>query len=404
MSIQERFIRYCKIDSQSNDASETCPSTSKQFELARLLEKEMVVMGMENVVLDESCYLYGEIPSNTDKETLTIGFIAHLDTAPDFSGENVNPKIIENYDGKDIELGNERVLSVTEFESLENQIGNDIIVTDGNTLLGADDKAGIAEIMEACSYLLNNPDVKHGTIKVAFTPDEEIGRGANLFNVEAFGCDFAYTMDGSSVYEYSDETFNAASATVNFVGKSIHPGSAKGKMIHAANIANEYHALLPKKARAETTEGKEGFNHLISMSGDVSNAQLKYILRNHDQSKLSKQKELLSLAKDLMNKRYGDNTVSLEISDSYNNMKEILSVKTDAVDYALKAYSALGMNYTNTPVRGGTDGARLTFMNLPCPNLGTGGYNFHGPYEYCSIQEMELAVKLILKIIEEVSS
>lgn len=402
MSVQERLIRYCKIDTQSNEESKTTPSTQKQFDLARLLQQEMIEMGVQNVNLTDQCYLYGEIPATPSVVAPVIGFIAHMDTAPDFSGANAQPRIVENYDGKDIQLNQERKLSTNEFPHLSKYIGKDLIVTDGNTLLGADDKAGIAEIMEACQYLLNHPEIPHGTIKVAFTPDEEVGRGADFFDVAAFGCDFAYTMDGGAVDVVADETFNAASAVVQVEGVSIHPGFAKDKMVHAANIAMEFHACLPKEARAETTENREGFNHLIKIEGDVSKAELHYILRNHDAQKLEQQKELLTLAKSLMNKRYGEGVVSLEILDSYQNMKEVLKDKPQSVEIAKKALKSLGIEPMMESVRGGTDGARLTFMGLPCPNLGTGGGNYHGPYEYCCIQEMETAVQLILKIIEEV--
>lgn len=403
MSVQERMIRYCKIDTQSCDDSATVPTTSKQFDLARLLEKEMVAMGMENVQLTDQCYLYGEVPATVSYKTPVVGFIAHLDTAPDFTGANVSPRIVENYDGKDIPLNELRMLKQEEFPALKLLTGHDLIVTDGNTLLGADDKAGIAEILEACQWLLSHRQIPHGIIKVAFTPDEEVGRGADYFDVEGFGCDFAYTMDGGEVCGIADETFNAAAAIVRVEGVSVHPGSAKDKMIHAANVAMEYHALLPKAARAETTEGRQGFNHLTDIKGDVAQAELHYILRNHDQQKLEKQKEILELAKRIINQRYKRELISVEIKDSYKNMNEILKDQPLAVNLAKKVLTSLGITPVMESVRGGTDGSRLTFMGLPCPNLGTGGGNYHGPYEYCSVQEMEIAVKVILGIVQEIA-
>ncbi len=400
MSVQERLIRYCKIDTQSNGESQTVPTTMKQFDLANVLKDEMIAMGMSHVYLTDQCYLYGEIPSNIEKEVPTIGFIAHMDTAPDFSGTNVQPRLIENYQGETIQLNEEYSLSVDAFPNLLNCLGKDLVVADGTTLLGADDKAGVAEIMEACQYLLSHPEIKHGTVKVGFTPDEEVGKGADHFDVQGFGCDFAYTMDGRAINEVADENFNAASAVVKVQGVSMHPGSAKGKMIHACNVAHEFHGLLPEGARAETTEKKEGFNHLISMTGDVTFSELTYILRNHDSRKLNLQKENFELAKQFLNKKYGRELISVEIKDSYRNMKEILKDNPRAVDLAKEAIQALGKEERMQSARGGTDGARLTFMGLPCPNLGTGGENYHGPHEYCCVQDMEEAVRLILKIVD----
>lgn len=400
MTVQERFIRYCKINTQSDDESNTVPTTKNQFDLANLLKEEMIQIGVQDVILDEHCYLYGTLPSNLDEEVDTIGFIAHMDTAPDFSGENVNPRIIENYDGQDIPLNSEVTMKVEDFSQLKNFIGKDLIVTDGNTLLGADDKAGVAEIMQACEYLCQHPEIKHGTIKIGFTPDEEVGRGADYFDVEGFGCKYAYTMDGAEVNVVAPETFNAASAKVTIHGFSIHPGSAKGKMINASNVAFEFHSALPKDARPENTEGREGFNHLTDIKGDVETATLHYILRNHDREQLNQQKELLINTKNRINDEYGKNIVDIEIRDEYQNMVEILNEKPESVNVAKKAIESLGMNYETESVRGGTDGSRLTFMGLPCPNLGTGGGNYHGRYEYCCIQDMDVAVQLILKIIE----
>lgn len=403
MSVQERLIKYCKVNTQSDPNSETVPSSQRQFDLARMIKNEMEEMGMIDVVLTEQCYLYGTIPSNMDEEVETIGFIAHLDTAPDFSGENVKPRLIENYDGQDIPLNDEVTLGLNDFPFMSQYKGKDLIVTDGTTLLGADDKAGIAEILEACEILINNPDAKHGTIKIAFTPDEEIGRGAHHFDVAGFGCDFAYTMDGGEVHIVADETFNAASAIVKVKGFSIHPGSAKDKMINALNVAQEFHALLPKDARPEHTEGREGFYHLTDMHGCVEEATLDYILRHHDLQKLELQKESLELAKQYINKKYKRDLVELEIHDSYRNMHEILKDFTRPVDIAKRALSDLGLDVKMESIRGGTDGATLTFKGLPCPNLGTGGGNYHGRYEYCCVQEMDQAVLSILTIINLVS-
>ncbi len=404
MSVQERLIRYCKVNTQSDPNSETVPSSTRQFDLANLLKKEMEEIGLVDIQLTDQCYLYGTIPSTSDEECETIGFIAHMDTAPDFSGENVNPRIIENYDGQDIQLNEQVTLSIKDFPNMKNYEGKDLIVTDGNTLLGADDKAGIAEILEACDWLMKHPEIKHGTIKVAFTPDEEIGRGADCFDVEGFGCDFAYTLDGGEVNIVADETFNAASADIHIKGFSIHPGSAKDKMINALNIAQEFHALLPKDARPEHTEGREGFYHLHDMSGNVEEANLHYILRNHDLRKLELQKESLYLAKEYINKLYKRDLVDVIIHDEYRNMHEILKDNPRPVEIAKKALTLLGLPVEMESIRGGTDGATLTFKGLPCPNLGTGGGNYHGRYEYCCIQEMEQAVQCVLNIVELVSA
>lgn len=404
MKVQDRLIRYSKINTQSNPDSETVPTTSCQMEFSKQLKEEMETLGLIDVKLDDMGYLYGTLPSNMEEEIDTIGFIAHVDTAPDFSGENVNPRIVENYDGNDIQLNSEVVMKVSDFPQLEKLKGKDLIVTDGNTLLGADDKAGIAEILTACEYLIAHPEIKHGTIHIGFTPDEEVGRGAHHFDVEGFNCKFAYTMDGGEVHIIADETFNASSVEVHIKGFSIHPGEAKGKMINALNVAHEFHALFPKNARPETTEGREGFNHLTDMSGDVEEAHLQYILRNHDAHKLELQKEAMELAKEYINKLYHQELVSISIHDDYRNMFEILKDNPEPLNYATKALEQLGLNPEKESVRGGTDGATLTFKGLPCPNLGTGGGNYHGRYEYCCIQEMEQAVSLIVKIAELVAS
>lgn len=404
MKVQDRLIQYSKINTQSNPESNTVPTTACQVEFSKMLKAEMESIGLVNVKLDDQGYLYGTLPSNVDYEVDTIGFIAHVDTAPDFTGENVNPRVIENYDGLDIQLNNEVVMKISDFPKLGKLKGKDLIVTDGNTLLGADDKAGVAEIMSACEYLIAHPEIKHGEIRVGFTPDEEVGRGASYFDVEGFKCKFAYTMDGGEVNVVADETFNAASVDVSIKGFSIHPGEAKGKMINALNVAQEFHALFPKSARPETTEGREGFNHLTDMEGSVEEAKMHYILRNHDARKLDLQKEAMELAKEYINKLYGQELVSISIHDEYKNMFEILKDNPEPVQIATKALNELGIDVEKESVRGGTDGATLTFKGLPCPNLGTGGGNYHGRYEYCCIQEMEQAVSLIVKIAELVAS
>lgn len=403
MEVQNRLIKYCKFNTQSDPNSETVPTTASQMEFSKILKEEMIAIGLQDVVLDDLGYLYGTLPSTVDYEVDTIGFIAHVDTAPDFTAENVNPRIIENYDGSDIQLNENIIMKITDFPKLEKLKGNDIIVTDGNTLLGADDKAGIAEILTACEYLIQHPEIKHGKIRVGFTPDEEVGRGAHHFDIEGFGCKFAYTMDGGEVNFVADETFNAASIDVDIKGFSIHPGEAKGKMINALNIGIEFHNLFPKSSRPETTEGREGFTHLTDMNGDVEEAHLHYILRNHDARKLELQKEAMGLAKDYINKLYHQELVSIKIHDEYRNMHEILKNNPEPVNYAKQALTEMGLDVEMESVRGGTDGATLTFNGLPCPNLGTGGGNYHGRYEYCCIQEMEQVVSLIIKIAELVA-
>ncbi|NLC96366.1 MAG: peptidase T [Erysipelotrichaceae bacterium] len=402
MELKDRLIKYVKIDTQSDPNSETIPSTKKQFDLAKLLQEELISMGVSDVILDEHCYVYGTIPSNIDKDVFSVGFIAHMDTSPDYSGKDVNPILISNYDGKDIELNSEMTLKVSDFPQFKNYIGNDILVSDGTTLLGADDKAGIAAIMHAAKYLLDNPDIPHGKIKIGFTPDEEIGRGAELFDIKGFGCDFAYTLDGDEVNIIADENFNAASAIVNIYGTSIHPGSSKNKMVNAINLAMEFHSYLPSFKRPEHTEKREGFNHITEIEGDVSNTKLSYIIRNHDKELFMKQIELFKEIEEFMNKKYGSKRVSVEIKENYENMYEILKDKPEVIDFAKLAINDIGLEYKMESIRGGTDGARLTFDGLPCPNLGTGGGNFHGPYEYCNLTQLDQAVKVILNIVRRV--
>lgn len=404
MNIEERFIRYCRIDTQSdpnNDA--VTPSTEKQFELAKLLKAELDELGLENVQLDEHCYVYGWLPSNLDHETETVGFIAHMDTAPDYSGTGVNPRIIEKYDGKDIPLSDTVTMKVEDFPDLVKAEGKRLIVTDGSTLLGGDDKAGVAAIMDTLQYYHDHPEVKHGRIAIGFTPDEEIGNGPKYFDIEKFGADFAYTMDGGDIDELSDETFNAASAKLTFHGFSIHPGSAKNKMINAAALACEYQNLLPEHMTPEHTEGREGFIHLIGINASSASAVSEYIIRDHDRTKLNEKKKLMEDAVTYMNALHGEGTVEIEIVDAYHNMKEVLDEHPSAVSTARKAMHALGLKAVSDPVRGGTDGAELSLRGLPCPNLGNGDRNCHGRYEYVIVEEMKKSSELIRKIIEVIT-
>lgn len=404
MSVVERLIRYCKVDTQSDPENESVtPSSEKEFDLARILEKELKELDVQDVTLDEHCYVYGWLPSNIDKKVPTVGFIAHMDTAPDYSGTNVKPRIIENFDGNDIVLNETMVTKMEDFPEMKLAKGKTLVVTDGTTLLGADDKAGVTSIMEALSYLKEHPEVKHGKIAIGFTPDEEIGNGPKYFDIEKFGADFAYTMDGGTVREISDETFNAASAIVTFKGFSIHPGSAKDKMINAASIACSYQNLLPEHARPEHTEGRDGFIHLTSMEGCTEEATLSYIIRDHDLNKLNEKKELMKKTCEYINVVYGEGVCSIEIKDAYHNMKEVLDQHPDALKYAYQAFEQLGITPLHEPVRGGTDGAELSLRGLPCPNLGVGGGNFHGPYEYCVVEELEQAREVVLKIIENIA-
>ena len=400
MSAEERLVRYCKVDTQSDPKNdEETPSTKKQFDLAKILVEELKELGLENVTLDEHCYVYAWVPANDSKPCKTVGFIAHMDTAPDFSGTNVQPRIIENFDGKDIVLNSEVVLKMSDFPQMKDLKGKRLMVTDGNTLLGADDKAGIVSIMEALVYLKNHPEVKHGRIAVAFTPDEEIGNGPKYFDVKKFGADFAFTMDGGEIAAYSDETFNAASACVKFHGFSIHPGEAKNRMINAGALACEYQQLLPSAMTPEHTEGREGFIHLTSMQGDIERAELDYILRDHDASYLQAKKELMRQTCDFINAKHGEGTCEICFKDAYQNMGEVLKNVPEVRKIAWKSLKELGIEPYDEPIRGGTDGARLSFCGLPCPNLGNGGGNFHGRYEYCVIDELEQACTLIVNII-----
>ena len=402
----ERFLKYIKIDTQSDDTSDTYPSTKKQFDLAKVLQKELQEMGLKDISLDEHCYLMATLPANTTKKIPTIGFIAHMDTCPDMSGANINPQIIQNYDGKDIVLNKEKniILAVSEFPELAEYKGQTLITTDGNTLLGADDKAGVAEIMTAIQYLVNHPEIKHGDIRVGFTPDEEIGRGVDKFDVKKFDAAFAYTLDGGGIGELEYENFNAAHAKVIFNGQNIHPGYAKNKMINALILAMEFNGMLPVNERPEFTQDYEGFYHLIKMEGAVENASIQYIIRDHDRKKFEAKKVFMQQTVDYMNKKYRENTVVLEMKDQYYNMREQVEKTFHVVENAQKAMEELGIVPKIVPIRGGTDGARLSFMGLPCPNLFAGGHNFHGKMEYVSVESMEKAVQLVLKIIDIYSS
>lgn len=401
MNLIDRFISYVKIDTQSDENSNQTPSTSKQFNLAKKLERELNDIGLSEISLDNNCYLMATLPANTHKKVPTIGFIAHLDTSPDMSGQNVKPRIVKNYDGNDIILNevSNIVLSPNDFPELLNHKGEDLIVTDGNTLLGADDKAGVAEIMTAIEYLLDHPEIKHGKIRIGFTPDEEIGRGPDKFDVEKFGAKWAYTMDGGEIGELEYENFNAASAKISIQGRNVHPGYAKNKMINALHIANELVSMLPANERPEYTEGYEGFFHLTSIQGTVDEATVSYIIRDHDRTKFENRKKQMVNAVNFLNTIY-DHRIKLELKDQYYNMREKIEPVPHVIDYAFRAMQEVGVTPIVRPIRGGTDGARLSFMGLPCPNIFAGGLNFHGRYEFVPIPSMYKAVDVIVKIAE----
>jgi len=401
-SVKERFLRYVKIDTRSEYDSTTVPSTKKQFDLANLLVNELQELGLKDVNLDEKCYLMATLPSNIDKKVPTIGFIAHLDTSPDASGTNVNPRIIESYDGGEILLNKELDLKISPaaFPEIKKYTGQEIIVTDGNTLLGADDKAGISAIMTLIETLSKNPSIKHGTIKIGFTPDEEVGKGADFFDVEKFGADFAYTVDGGELGELEYETFNAAQCNITIHGKNVHPGSAKDKMINSLLVAMEFNAMFPSNERPEYTSGYEGYFHLHRMSGDVERTQLVYIIRDHNRAIFEKRKAQMFSAAEFLNQRYGAGTLVLDMKDQYFNMREKLEPVYEIVEMAKKAIEAVGVKPIISPVRGGTDGARLSFMGLPCPNLFAGGLYFHGRYECLPTRSLEKSVEVLLKIVE----
>ncbi len=401
MELVNRFLKYVSFDTQSSEENESqCPSTEKQFNLARYLKEELAALGLTEVEMDEHGYVYATLPSNTNKEVPAIGFISHIDTSPDCSGANIQPRIIKNYDGTDIVLDAQAGIKTTveQFPELKDHIGEDLIVTDGHTLLGADDKAGIAEIVTAMTYLQNHPEIKHGKIRVAFNPDEEIGNGAHLFNVEKFGCQWAYTMDGGEVGELEFENFNAASAKISIKGRNVHPGYAKGKMINACIVASEFISLLPESERPEATEGYEGFYHLTNMGGTVEEASLSYIIRDHNRETFETRKQTFTDAAEKLNKKYGAGTVTATLKDQYYNMLSQLQDKPHITDIAKQAIEEACGFCTVVPIRGGTDGAQLSFMGLPCPNIFAGGLNFHGRNEFVPIQSMEKAMQTVINI------
>lgn len=401
MNVKERFLKYISVDTTSDPSSTTFPSTKSQLDFAASLVKEMKEMGLMDVSCDENGYVFGTIPATIENyQGPVLGFISHMDTAPASSGANIRPRIIENYDGKEIVLNQEKniLMSPAEFENLKKYQGQDLIVTDGTTLLGGDDKAGLAEILTAAEYFLTHPEIPHGTIRVGFTPDEEIGQGADRFDVERFGADFAYTMDGGECGELEYENFNAAEAMVEITGLSIHPGSAKNKMRNALSLAMEFEGLMPPAQKPEHTEHREGFIHLDTMKGSVEHATMEYIIRDHDKNLFQKKKEIMTQAASYMNQKYGEGTVDLQIEDSYFNMKEKIEPHMHLVDSVLSVYEKLDIQPKVVPIRGGTDGARLSYMGLPCPNLGTGDHNCHGHFEFVCVQSMEKCVEVIVEL------
>ena len=402
MTVEERFLKYIAVDTTSDPSSDTFPSTKSQLDFAAALREEMESLGLENVSIDQYGYVFGTIPSTIkDYSGKILGFISHMDTSCAESGKNIRPRIIKDYDGKDIVLNEEKniIMSPRDFSNLAQYQGQDLIVTDGNTLLGGDDKAGIAEILTAAEYLLAHPEIPHGPVRVGFTPDEEIGQGTEHFDVEKFGADFAYTMDGGECGELEYENFNAAEAVADFNGVSIHPGSAKGKMINAIRLAMEYERLMPSVQRPECTEGREGFIHLDSLQGSVDHARSEYIIRDHDMDLFQKKKKHMEDMARIMNIKYGYEAVSLKIQDSYFNMKEKIEPHRFLIDNVLKVYEKLGIQPQIQPIRGGTDGAQLSFKGLPCPNLGTGDHNCHGHFEFTCIQAMEKSVEVIVELV-----
>ena len=418
MDITERFLNYTKFDTQSAEDSQSVPSTPKQLVFAEYLKKELEREGLSNVELDEKGYLYATLKANTKGDIPTIGFISHYDTSPDCSGADIKPQIVNHYDGSDILLSSERsevrgeksevsgekndsiIMSPKKFPELLQHVGEDLIVTDGTTLLGADDKAGIAEIVEAMCWLRDHPEVKHGNIRVAFNPDEEIGMGAHHFDVEKFGCEWAYTMDGGDVGELEFENFNAASAKIYIKGVSVHPGYAKGKMVNANRLAAEFIAMLPADETPESTEGYQGFYHLLGIESNVEGAKMSYIIRDHDRDRFEDRKRFIQKCVEQMNEKYGEGTIVCEVKDQYYNMKEKIDPQMHVIDLVLHAMQDCGVAPKVKPIRGGTDGAQLSFKGLPCPNIFAGGVNFHGPYEFVSIQSMQKAVKVIVRICE----
>ena len=405
MALVERFLKYVSFDTQSSEETRITPSTPGQMVFAKYLKSELESLGLEEITLDEHGYLFATLPANTDKEIPTIGFIAHMDTSPDMSGKDVTPRIVENYNGSEIVLDAEErvVLSPAQFPELLDHKGEDLIVTNGKTLLGADDKAGIAEIVSAMAYLKEHPEIKHGKIRIGFNPDEEIGEGAHKFDVEKFGCEWAYTMDGGEVGELEFENFNAAAAKIIFKGRNVHPGYARHKMINSIRIANQFISMLPRHETPEHTEGYDGFYHLIGIQGDVEQTTLSYIIRDHDRSRFeSRKREMAHLVRKI-NAEFGEDIAVLELRDQYYNMREKIEPVMHIIDTAFAAMEAVGVKPNVKPIRGGTDGAQLSFKGLPCPNIFAGGLNFHGRYEFVPVQNMEKAMKVIVKIAELVA-
>ena len=406
LTLVERFLKYVSFDTQSNEETGVTPSTPGQMVFARYLKDELESLGLEDVTLDENGYLFATLPANTDKPLPTVGFIAHMDTSPDMSGKGVSPRIVRQYDGKDIVLCEEEniVLSPERFPELLAHMGEDLIVTDGKTLLGADDKAGIAEIVSAVVYLQEHPEIKHGKIRVGFNPDEEIGLGAHKFDVEKFGCDWAYTMDGGEVGELEFENFNAASAKLTFKGRNVHPGYAKDKMVNSMLVANRFISMLPAHETPEHTEGYEGFYHLIALHGDVEQTTVGYIIRDHDRARFEQRKDTIRQLVAQLNQEYGEGTVSIELNDQYYNMREKIEPVMHVIDIAFQAMKDAGVEPHVKAIRGGTDGAQLSFKGLPCPNIFAGGLNFHGRYEFVPIPSMEKAMNVVVKIAERVAT
>ena len=402
MTVIERFLKYVTFDTQSDESTGVTPSTPKQMVFAQYLKTELEELGLKDISLDENGYLFATLPSNVNHEVPVVGFIAHMDTSPDMSGENVKPRIVEKYDGKDIPLCAEEniILSPANFPELLDHVGEDLIVTDGHTLLGADDKAGIAEIVGAVAYLIAHPEIKHGDIRIGFNPDEEIGLGAHKFDVEKFGAKWAYTMDGGEVGELEFENFNAAAAKIRVKGRNVHPGYAKNKMINSLLVANEYASLLPANETPGTTEGYEGFYHLIGMEGEVENTVLSYIVRDHDREKFEARKQALLDYAAQLNEKYGEGTVTVELKDQYYNMRQQVEPLMHIIDIAFAAMQEAGVTPKVKAIRGGTDGAQLSFKGLPCPNIFAGGLNFHGRYEFVPVQSSETAMNVVVKIAE----
>ncbi|MEK0313449.1 peptidase T [Cohnella sp. 56] len=400
--LTERFVRYVQVDTQSDESSETCPSTAKQWDLLRMLERELIEIGLRDVSVDDNGYLMATLPSNVEHDVPTIGFLAHVDTATDYTGTNVKPQFVYNYAGGDIMLNAalKIVLSPRMFPDLAHYTGHTLITTDGTTLLGADDKAGVAEIVTAMSYLIRHPEIKHGRIRIAFTPDEEIGRGPHRFDVAAFGAQYAYTMDGGPLGELEYESFNAAGAVIVIKGNNVHPGTAKGKMINSAKIAMALHARLPADEAPEFTEGYEGFYHLQSIEGDVERTTMRYLVRDHDRVLFERRKAVLTNIVEEFRQTYGEDSIELTMKDSYYNMREKIEPVMHIVDIAREAMESLGITPIIKPIRGGTDGSQLSYMGLPTPNIFTGGENYHGKYEFASVDNMVQAVKVIVGIVQ----